>query len=842
MKLNRHFKLLVSLLFFSHQMFAQAPARMGSADIHDAIKKMSFLGSALYVAAHPDDENTQLISYLANDVKANVAYLSMTRGDGGQNLIGTEIRELLGLIRTQELLAARRIDGGQQMFSRANDFGFSKNPGETMEIWNKEAVLSDVVWAIRKWQPDIIVNRFQNEEDPNWNGRMHGHHTASAMLSLEAFDLAANKAIFPEQLKYVETWQPKRIFLNTSWFFYRSREEFEKADKSNMIKVDVGSYFPNKGISNTEISAMSRSMHKSQGFGVTGSRGSSIEYVSILKGDLPPVEGDLFSGINTTWTRVKGGEPIGKLLKNIENAFDYDDPSKSVQDLLAVRKMIAALPDGYWKNVKLKEVNGVIKACMGLFFEATASDFSASPGETLPINIEVTNRSRVPLILSSLQMLPEGADTSMNQPIGFNEKIQYKRNLQLPQNMNYSSPYWLNQKWEMGMYTVSDQLLRGLPETPRSVKVKGTFRVFDHELEFETDVVYKTNDRVKGEVYRPFEVLPPVTANIQEKVHLFFNENSKEIKVMVKAGKAEFLGKLALSLPQGWKTEPEAFDIHLKFKGEEQLFVFNLFPPSSQSEGEIKAVVTSDGKTYEKELILINYDHIPIQTVLFESQAKVAKINMKLAGEKIGYVMGAGDLIPEHLKQMGYHVTLLEDGAINAQNLSQFDAVVLGIRAYNTLDRIQFYQPELLKYVEGGGTMIVQYNTGDTKIPHNEIGPYPFNISRDRVTDENAAVRFLEPDHPVLNYPNKITTKDFEGWEQERGLYFPSEWDTHYQAIISCNDPNETPKDGGLIVAKYGSGHYIYTGYSWFRELPAGVAGAYRIFANMLALGHSEKP
>ena len=250
---------------------------------HEAIQKLNFLGSALYVAAHPDDENTRLIAYLANEVKANTAYLSMTRGDGGQNLIGPEIRELLGVIRTQELLAARRVDGGNQMFTRANDFGFSKHPDETMEIWNKDEIMADVIWAIRKWQPDIIVNRFTHEYDPKWAGRMHGHHTASAMLSHEAFDLAGRKDVYPEQLDKVDVWQPRRLFFNTSWWFYGSRENFAKADKSRLLGVDVGVYYPIKGKSNTEIAAESRSMHKCQGFGSAGTRGSSMEYLEKIK-------------------------------------------------------------------------------------------------------------------------------------------------------------------------------------------------------------------------------------------------------------------------------------------------------------------------------------------------------------------------------------------------------------------------------------------------------------------------------------------------------------------------------------------------------------------------------
>lgn len=833
------------LLLYSLILDAQKPHKWTSAEIHDAIEKLNFLGSALYVAAHPDDENTQLISYLANDVKANVAYLSMTRGDGGQNLIGPEIRELLGLIRTQELLAARRTDGGNQMFTRANDFGFSKTPEETLKIWNKEAVLSDVVWAIRKWQPDIIINRFQRTVEPRWRGRMHGHHTASAMLSYEAFDLAARTDIFPEQLEFVEPWQPKSLFFNTSWFFFGSREAFAKADKKGMLGIDVGTFFPKRGISNTEISAMSRSMHKSQGFGSTGSRGRSMEYVSLLKGEMPPDKEDIFSGINTTWTRVKGGEPIGKLLKEVEEEFDYGDPSKSVSKLIKAYQLMLDLEESYWKTVKLKEIRQIIKASMGIFFEAVANEFSATPGETVDIQVELTNRSKIKTTLHRIQLRTSNSSdhSTMDTVLAYNDKLSLKLPLIIPSSSKYSSPYWLNQTWELGMYEVADQLKRGLPETPREIQVNAVISIGDALIDLNTDVVFKRNDPVGGEVYRPFEVLPPVTVNIQEKVHLFANQSPKNLAVTVKAGKDSISGKVKLILPEEWRAEPAFIDVHLKFKGEEQTHQFKLLPPDDQSEGEVQAVVEMDGKNYTQEMVLIEYDHIPTQTVLLESKAKVVKVDLVKAGEKIGYVMGAGDIIPDNLEQIGYDVTMLEDDDMTLENLKQFDAIILGVRAYNTVDRLKFHQSKLLEYVHQGGTMIVQYNTNRRlKVPMEEIGPYPLKVSRDRVTEEDAEIRFLQPDHPVLNFPNQITTKDFDGWVQERGLYFPNEWDERYQAILSSNDPEEDPKNGGLLVAQYGKGHYVYTGYSWFRELPAGVPGAYRLFVNLISLGNEIKP
>ncbi len=420
---------------------AQTPEKWTSSEIYEGIQKLNFLGSALYVAAHPDDENTRLISWLANHKKAQTTYLSLTRGDGGQNLIGTEIQELLGLLRTQELLAARRIDGGDQRFSRANDFGYSKHPDETFNIWDKDEILSDAVWAIRNLQPDIIINRF----DHRTPGRTHGHHTGSAIIGLEAFSLAGDPTAYPEQLAYTDTWKPSRIFMNTSWWFYGSRENFEKADKSNLISVDVGVYYPVLGKSNTEIAALSRSQHKCQGFGVTGSRGSMDEYLELLKGDMPK-SSDPFEGINTTWTRVKKGEAVGKILARVEKNFRFDQPHLSVPQLLEARDLIINLEDGYWKRVKLAEIQQVIKACLALYVEAVTSEASATPGQEVNISMEFTNRSPIEVELETVAILPMEESVEAGIQLGYNQENKLEKTITLPADMPLSNPYWLNEK------------------------------------------------------------------------------------------------------------------------------------------------------------------------------------------------------------------------------------------------------------------------------------------------------------------------------------------------------------------------------------------------------------
>jgi len=833
------YKLLFSIILISITSGkAQAPERYTSGEIFAKIQKLNVLGSAMYLAAHPDDENTTMISYLANARHINTAYLSLTRGDGGQNLIGPELKELLGVIRTQELLAARRIDNGQQFFSRANDFGYSKSPLETFDIWNKEAVLSDIVWTIRKFKPDIIINRFNHDLE----SRTHGHHTASAVLSYEAFEKYNDPKVFPEQLQYVEPWQPSRLFFNTSWWFYGSREKFEEADKSDMVNFDVGTYFPMIGKSNTEISAESRSQHKCQGMGRFGTRGASEEYLQLLKGEKLINNKDPFEGINITWTRIKGGAPIGEILAGVEKNFKPTNPVASIPELLNAFSQLKKLPEGHWRNLKLEELKEVISACLGFFTEATTNDNIFTPGDELSVNIEMINRSTANVLLQNIKFHPSGnLDTIFNTLLMPNKDLTYTTKFSIPKDMDYTNPYWLNDESTFGMYKVTDQLMRGLPESNRSILMEYTLIVEGVSINYITDVVFKKRDPVKAEVYKPVELIPPVSADIIDEVFVFGDSNAKPVTVLVKALKENLSGSVSLQVPKGWKVMPERVEFNLVLKGAEQAIEFSVSPPERQDEAKIKAAVTVNGKSYDQSMYVIDYDHIPTQTVLQKANAKVVKIDLKKAGSKIAYIMGAGDAIPACLEQIGYEVDILEDHEIKSNVLRNYDALILGIRAYNTVDRLKFHKETFMNYIKEGGNMIVQYNTS-RGINGADIAPYPLKLSRDRVSVEEAEVRILAKEHPVINFPNKISAKDFEGWIQERGLYFPNEWDEKYTPILSSNDPGETPKDGGLLVAEYGEGHYIYTGYSWFRELPAGVPGAYRLFTNLISIGKDTRP
>ncbi|WP_417786316.1 PIG-L family deacetylase [Tenacibaculum sp.] len=819
--------LLLPFLLISLTISAQKPKKLTSNQIYEKVQKLNFLGSALYIAAHPDDENTRLIAYLSNHEKARTGYLSLTRGDGGQNLIGPEMRELLGVIRTQELLAARGVDGGEQRFSRANDFGYSKHPDETLEIWDKDKVLADVVWAIRTFKPDVIINRF-NHRTP---GTTHGHHTSSAMLSVEAFDLANDKSKYPEQLQHTGTWKPNRLFFNTSWWFYGSQEAFEKADKSKMLNFDIGTYYPLKGLSNNELAAIASSQHLCQGFGRLTTRGTQTEYVEFLKGEFPKDKKDIFSGINTTWNRVVGGGEIGDILYDVEQNFDFVNPSKHLPDLLKAYQKVQKLKDEHWKNIKTKELKEIIEACAGLYLEASAESSSATPNSSVNIDFEVLNRSGVSMELSSIKLLPENKKITKNLDLANNEKKTFTETISIPE-IPFSSPYWLQKPWSLGMYTVESQQLRGKPETPRPIQVQFDLMIEDVSISFVKPVVHRYSKRDKGEIYEPFEVLPKVTTKLLNKVLVFSSEKSQKVTVEVRSGAKNTNGTIALKAPKGWKVTPNEAKFSIDQKGDIQLIDFMVTPTQNESEGVLKAIAKINGKTYDKELIEINYSHIPKQSVLLPSQAKVVRMDIKKNGTKIGYIQGSGDAIPESLQQIGYEVTELNVNEING-NLEQFDAVVVGIRAYNTIKELQFKQKYLLEYVKNGGNVIVQYNTNRRV---DVQAPYDLQLSRDRVTDENASVTFLAKDHSILNYPNKITEADFEGWVQERGLYFPNKWSKEYTPILSMHDKGEPARDGSLLVAKYGKGNYIYTGLSFFRELPAGVSGAYKLFANLLSV------
>jgi len=820
---------LLAVILTAQAIHAQNTA---SGDILLKLKKLNTVGSVLYVAAHPDDENTKLLTWLANERKLRTGYLSLTRGDGGQNLIGKEQGEMLGLIRTQELLAARRTDGAEQFFSRAFDFGFSKNPEETFTFWNRESVLSDVVWTIRKFKPDVIICRF-----PTTGEGGHGHHTASAILALEAFTAAADPNRFPEQLRYVQVWQAKRIFWNTFNFGGLN------TTSPDQLKVDVGGYNPLLGKSYGEIASDSRTMHKSQGFGSARTRGESLEYFKFLKGDTAKT--DLFDGVNQTWTRFAATAPIKKMVDDCILHYNAAAPERSIPALTAIYKKLQQLDEKdadlrYWKVQKLKEARQLIESCAGLWIESNSLDYTAIPGKQIQLNTQIVSRNKADKIrLTGYSYIfgDHQRDIKVDSILRTDVAYSFRDSMILAGDIPYTTPYWLRTPHTTGSFIVTDPLLIGLPENEDVPQVVYHLSFNGLALDIPKKIVYKSTDPVKGEIYRPLEILPPATINIAEPVYMFAEIKSKKVKLVVKANTDKVTGTVSLSVPPNWTVEIKKPDFTLASKGDEAVIDAVVSPMGGATEGTVLAHLYIDDKSYNQSIRRINYDHIPAQFTLNESSARLVKVALQKAGTNIGYIPGAGDDIPASLKQIGYHVTILTDELLATEDLSDYDAIVTGVRAYNTSDKLQLHYNKLMKYVRNGGNLVVQYNTNNRIGPVlAKIGPYPFTITRDRVTDEKAEMRFTNAQHAVLNYPNKITERDFDNWIQERGIYFATDLDKHYQTVFSINDPKEKPSEGSLIVAPYGKGNFVYTGLVFFRELPAGVPGAYRLFVNLLSI------
>jgi len=822
---------LAFIAILSSSLFAQSPQTWTSADIYLAIKKLNVLGSVLYMAAHPDDENTRLIAYLSKDRLYRTGYLSLTRGDGGQNLIGDEQGIDLGLIRTQELLSARRIDGGEQFFTRAFDFGFSKNPEETFTKWDKEKILSDVVWVIRKFQPDIIITRF-----PTTGEGGHGHHTASAILANEAFTAAADPTRFVDQLKYVQPWQVKRVLWNTFNFGGTNTQS------DSQYKLDVGGYNPLLGKSYGEIAAESRSQHKSQGFGVPAGRGEAIEFFTATKGDQP--KNDLLEGIDISWKKINGGEAIEKMVNDISSSFDFLHPENSVKALVQLYKALNAMPSGYWRNKKLDETKQIIEQSSGLWLDVFTNEQFAVQTDSIRFNFQFNNRLGVNANIKGFTV--DGFDSLMSLPLTRNRNINFAKTIFVPSTKPLTQPYWLEAKMEPGYYNVNDQTKIGIPDIQPSYVLNVKINIEGEDFNFSRAVKYKFTDPVRGEIYWPLVVVSPVLITPSEDLKIIMNGNDKATgSVSIKGLKKDFIGKIvALSETDMKPLTNFSFTtqkVRVNSKGQSLGFDYNGNDIKKSSNVLFGVTDTSGTNLIKSDKHEIKHDHIPAINYFHDADVALKVVNVETYGKKIGYIIGAGDRVPEALEQMGFEVNRLNQKEIAKNPLDKFDAIIVGVRAYNTLDWLPNYYDKLMKYVENGGNLIVQYNTRNfISNVRSKIGPYDFTITQNRVTDENATVTFLKPEHPVLNFPNKINQDDFKGWIQERSIYHATDTTGKFEKIFSMNDPGEKSDDGSLLIAKYGRGYFTYTGLVFFRELPAGVPGAYRLMANLIALNRKK--
>lgn len=871
---------------------APSPAQRlfpGEIELRQALQRLNTLGSVMMIGAHPDDDREVLLAYLSRGRHMRAAYLSLTRGEGGQNLIGPEQGDELGIIRTQELLASRKIEGSEQYFTRAIDFGFSKTADETFREWPRDKLLSDVVWNIRRFRPDVIIDVFTGTPRDG-----HGQHQASAIMGKEAFSAAADPTKFPEQLKYVQVWQAKRLMQSPLGFQQNDKDKKGK-NEEQPLEIDVGEFSPELGYSYSEIGALSRSTNRSQGEGTAQRMGSQKQALITVFGD--KATKDLFDGVDTSWSRIPGGAAVGALLTKTLDAFAPAHPEALLPALAQARSMIAALADKTkdpWAIRKLDECDEAMALASGLALEAQAATPTVTPGSTLRVNLTAIRRSPAPVTLTGVKLTGMDGAPSLNpEPVVLadNQPSNYTLNLRVPNNQPYSQPYWLEQPKDGELYSVPDQREVGLAENPPALQAQFTVKIANTEMTLTRPVENRYTDQVVGELIRPLVVAPPVAVALEDKTLVFAGTQPRKIEVPVTSNAGKQSGTVHLEVPSGWTAQPESQSFELSGSGEQTSVAFSLTPPAANARGVVQAVAVDGGRNISSGTETIKYPHFPEQTLFPPAQAQLVRADIKNLSKNVGYVMGAGDEVPASLRQIGCDVTLLTEEDLSHGDLSRFDAIVTGVRAWDTREDLRANYQRLYDYASNGGTVIVEYSrpAGNGRggaggrgpgrggarsgtqasnppppprgpVPTGQVdatgvlehmGPYPIHVSspsavapffsNDRVTDQNAPVAFPNPQLALLHAPNQITEADFNGWVQERGLYFADRWDSRYQSVLESHDPGEEPLPGGMLYTKYGKGAYIFSAYDWFRELPAGVPGAYRIFANMLSAAKTQQ-
>ena len=824
----------------------------GSADFGDAaepptgaailqqLRSFAIMGSVLYVAAHPDDENTQAITYLARGRGYRTAYLSLTRGDGGQNLLGPQLGEALGVARTQELLAARRLDGGRQYFTRAKDFGYSKNSEETLSVWDRREILGDIVRVIREFRPDVIITRFSPKPAVT-----HGHHTASAVLAVEAFSLAADPAAFPEQLRAVAPWQARRIVHNVGLGAAAANPGGGLAvagspanvpDGPGVVKVEVGGRDPVSGESFASIAARSRAMHKTQGFGIGSAavnEGSRLEPFVLLAGDA--AANDLLDGVDRTWNRVPGGAQIARAIDETISRFSAHDAAASVPALLAIRRRLAALPADRVASDKRAQLDWIIQTCLGLEVDTVVHRAEVVPGERFKMRHTAVVRSHIPVRWTVVRY--PSVRRAIDKPVELrpNRPAVREASQVLPATTLPSQPYWLRTDGTAGLFDVHDPSLIGRAENPPAFPVEYVFDVGGQTLVVAGEPM-PAEDPAKPGLRRRLEVIAPVSSRFTAGVWLFAPGAAQPVTVELTAARARAAGSVQVDAPAGWTVMPAAQPFRLGAAGERARFTFTVTAPARLATAPLGASVELKGRRFNQQRVEVRYDHLPLQLLQPPARARAVSLELATRGRHVGYLPGAGDDVAAALQQMGYEVTSLTSADLTSERLRGLDAVVIGIRAFNVRTDLAERLPALFAYVEAGGTVVAQYNTLDG-LREGWLAPFQLRLSRERVTDERAPVTVLAPEHPVVMTPNRITAADFEGWVQERGLYFPTQWDERFTAIVAAGDAGEPPLKGGLLAARHGKGHFVYTSLAWFRQLPEAVPGAYRLFANLVSLG-----
>ena len=818
--------------FYTVFCSAQQVRPSKSSEIYRELKTLKQLPKVLYLAAHPDDENTGLLSWLINDQNVETGYLSLTRGDGGQNLLGTEQGAALGLIRTHELLEARKLDGAQQFFTRAIDFGFSKNTTDTFKQWDADSITADVVWVIRKFRPDVIICRF-----PPTAAAGHGQHAASAVVAEKAFKLAGDKNAFPDQLRYVNVWQPKRVLWNTFRF------GGVNTTAENQLKVTVGQYDAQLGMGYGELAGLSRSLHKSQGAGTQSVAGIRTEYFSHVIGE--PAKATLFDGVAKTWTS-HGNADIDQSLDKIISAFNFNNPDSSLPALLALRKKVVALKDIDLKKDKIKSLDHIILSCAGFMGEVVTNQAEAVAGDHYNFRLNLISRAANPVVLEDVKWLSQSE--SFNKKLSKDSLITIQHDIQIPADAALTEPYWLAKApVNAATFSVPNDTLIGLPEVESPLNVLLGLKIGSEKFQVKLPLSFKKLDPVRGDVVEALRIVPALELKFTQPLYVARENEDLHLSLNVKVNSSKKISNAKVNLMYNGERLGGADLSSLNGKDTTIDYVIpkTKLATIHSSRLQLDANFVADGVTYNKKQILIQYPHLPTLQYFAPASAVVMKGDIQAKVKKVGYIEGAGDFIPDFLRIAGVQVDVLKDedfygnieestGNDNQNKLSQYDAIVLGVRANNTEKKLGRWIPFLWSYVKAGGNLVMQYNTNqDTTV--DKLGMYNFSIANKRVTEENAAVKILNPNHKLLNFPNKITADDFKGWIQERGAYFPAQWDAAYEPLFEMHDTDEEPLQGSTLYAKYGKGNFIYTPLAFFRQLPAGNVGAARLFFNFLS-------
>ena len=818
------------LSFYSVFCLAQQIRPSKSSEIYREIKTLKNLPKVLYLAAHPDDENTGLLSWLINDQNVETAYLSLTRGDGGQNLLGTEQGSALGLIRTHELLEARKLDGAQQFFTRAIDFGFSKNTTDTFKQWDADNITADVVWVIRNFRPDVIICRF-----PPTAAAGHGQHAASAVVAEKAFKLAGDKKAFPEQLKYVNVWQPKRVLWNT--FKFGS----VNTTAENQLKVTVGQYDAQLGMGYGELAGLSRSLHKSQGAGTQSVAGVKTEYFAHVIGE--PAKANLFDGVAKNWA-AKDNSDIDESLDKIISEFNFNKPDLSLSALLSLRKKLMSLKDADLKKDKLKSLDHIILSCAGFMGEVVTNQAEAVAGEQYNFRLNLISRAENPVVLENVKWLNQSEN--FNRKLSKDSLITIPHDIQIPADVALTEPYWLAKPAKNeATYSVPNDTLIGLPEAESPLNVLLNLKIGSENFEVKLPLSFKKLDPVRGDVVEALRIVPALELKFIQSLYLVKENEDLHLSLNLKNNINKQFDNGKLNLLYNGKQLGGGV---LKSINGKDITVDYVIPKAKLASIEsnhlqLDASFVADGVAYDKKQVLIQYPHLPSLQYFAPATAIIMKGDIQTKAKKVGFIEGAGDFISEFLRIAGIQVDVLKDEDFygnaeesgGSQNkLSQYDAIVMGVRANNTEKKLARWMPFLWSYVKAGGNLVMQYNTNqDTTV--EQLGIYNFSIANKRVTEENAEVKFLNPKHKLLNFPNKITTEDFKGWVQERGAYFPVQWDAAYEPLFEMHDTGEEPLQGSTLYTKYGKGNFIYSPLAFFRQLPAGNVGAARLFLNFLS-------